>query len=77
MDIMQTFYICLHFYFLHLLIDFGHKDTIYRLKFGWLKFDKSQTIRQTFLLYSIIHTYMHIDTQIDNTSITCTWLLKE
>ena len=32
-------------------IDLGHKDTIYQLKFGWLKFDESQTtcqIRQTF-----------------------------
>ena len=33
-------------------IDFGHKDTIYQLKFGWLKFGESRTtrqIRQTFL----------------------------
>ena len=33
-------------------IDFGHKDTIYQLKFGWYKFGKSRTarqIRQTFL----------------------------
>ena len=32
-------------------IDFGHKDTIYQLKFGWLKFGESRTtrqIRQTF-----------------------------
>ena len=27
-------------------IDFGHKDTIYKLKFGWLKFGKPQTTRQ-------------------------------
>ena len=27
-------------------IDFRHKDTIYRLKFGWLKFGKAQTICQ-------------------------------
>ena len=35
-------------------IDFGHKNTIYQLKFGWLKFGESQTtrqIRQTFPLY--------------------------
>ena len=35
-------------------IDFGHKDTIYKLKFGWLKFGKSWTTRQiyqTFPLY--------------------------
>ena len=34
-------------------IDFGHKDTIYTLKFGWLKFGKSRKtcqIRQTFPL---------------------------
>ena len=30
-------------------IDFDHKDTIYQLKFGWLKFGKSQTTCQTFL----------------------------
>ena len=32
-------------------IDFGHKDTIYQLKFGWLKFGesrKTRQIRQTF-----------------------------
>ena len=32
-------------------MDFGHKDTIYQLKFGWLKFGESRTtrqIRQTF-----------------------------
>ena len=42
-------------------IDFGHKDTIYQLKFGWLKFGESRTTRkfaklsrcQTFLLYGI------------------------
>ena len=28
------------------LIDFGHKDTICKLKFGYLKFGKSQTTRQ-------------------------------
>ena len=36
------------------LIDFSHKDTIYKLKFGWLKFGEAQMIhqiRQTFLLY--------------------------
>ena len=27
-------------------IDFGHKDTIYKLKFGWLKFSKSQATHQ-------------------------------
>ena len=27
-------------------IDFGHKDTIYTLKFGWLKFSKSRATRQ-------------------------------
>ena len=27
-------------------IDFGYKDTIYGLKFGWLKFGKAQAIRQ-------------------------------
>ena len=27
-------------------IDFGHKDTIYQLKFGWLKFGKSRTTHQ-------------------------------
>ena len=37
-------------------IDFGHKDTIYQLKFGLLKFGESRTTcqlsyRQTFLLY--------------------------
>ena len=26
--------------------DFGHKDTIYQLKFGWLKFGKSRMTRQ-------------------------------
>ena len=36
-------------------IDFGHKDIIYQLKFGWLKFGESQTTcqlshRQTFPL---------------------------
>ena len=33
-------------------IDFGHKDTIYQLKFGQFKFGESRTtyqIRQTFL----------------------------
>ena len=39
-------------------IDFGHKDTIYKLKLGWLKFGESQKthqIRQTFpLLYVCI-----------------------
>ena len=38
------------------LIDFSHKDAIYKLNFGWLKFGKSRTtrqIRQTFLLYSV------------------------
>ena len=37
-------------------IDFGHKDTIYKLKFGWLKFGKSWLTRQfsqTFLLSNI------------------------
>ena len=37
-------------------IDFGHKDTIYKLKFGWLKFGKSRATRQfcqTFLLSNI------------------------
>ena len=29
-------------------IDFGHKDTIYQLKFGWLKFGESWKTRQTF-----------------------------
>ena len=29
-------------------IDFGHTDAIYKLKFGWLKFGKAQTIRQNF-----------------------------
>ena len=45
-------------------IDFGHKDTIYQLKFGWLKFGESgmtHQICQTFLLPNIpairyIHT---------------------
>ena len=32
-------------------MDFGHKDTIYKLKSGWLKFGKAQTIHQTFPLY--------------------------
>ena len=27
-------------------IDFGHKDTTYKLKFGWLKFDKSRATHQ-------------------------------
>ena len=27
-------------------IDFGYKDTIYKLKFGWLKFGESQATRQ-------------------------------
>ena len=27
-------------------IDFGHKDTIYKLKLGWLKFGKSQATHQ-------------------------------
>ena len=38
------------------LIDFSHKDAIYKLNFGWLKFGKSRTtrqIRQTFLLYNV------------------------
>jgi len=34
-------------------IDFGHKDTIYQLKFGWLKFGESCTTRQTFPLPNI------------------------
>ena len=37
-------------------IDFGHKDNIYQLKFGWLKFGESRTtrqIRQTFPLPNI------------------------
>ena len=37
-------------------IDFGHKDNIYKLKFGWLKFEKSWLTRQfcqTFLLSNI------------------------
>ena len=34
-------------------IDFGHKDTIYKLKFGWLKFDKSQMIRQICLTFPL------------------------
>ena len=37
-------------------IYFGHKDSILKLKFGCLKFDKSRTTRQipqTFPLYSI------------------------
>ena len=36
-------------------IDFGYQDTIYQLKFGWLKFGESRTtcqIHQTFLPYS-------------------------
>ena len=28
------------------LMDFGHKDTIYQLKFGWLKFGKARMIQQ-------------------------------
>ena len=39
-------------------IDFGHKDTIYQLKFGWLKFGESQAthqIRQTFPPYEGLH----------------------
>ena len=32
-------------------IDFGHKDTIDKLKFGCLKFGKSLATRQTFPLY--------------------------
>ena len=37
-------------------IDFGHIDTIYKLKFGWLKFGKLRAICQfcqTFLLSNI------------------------
>ena len=42
-------------------IDFGHKDTIYQLKFSWLKFGESQTTckfaklshHQTFPLYGM------------------------
>ena len=37
-------------------IDFGHKDTIYKLKFGWLKFGESWVTPQfcqTFLLPNI------------------------
>ena len=34
-------------------IDFDHKDTIYKLKFGWLKFSEARTICQTFLLPNI------------------------
>ena len=37
-------------------IDFGHKDTIYKLKFGWLKLGKLRVTRQfcqTFLLSNI------------------------
>ena len=44
-------------------IDFGHKDTIYQLKFGWLKFGESRTTRQirrhqTFPLYGILCTHV-------------------
>ena len=38
------------------LIDFIHKDAIYMLNFGWLKFGEPRTtrqIRQTFLLPNI------------------------
>ena len=43
-------------------IDFGHKDTIYQLKFGWLKFGESRRLakfaklsrRQTFPLYGML-----------------------
>ena len=38
------------------LIDFSHRDAIYKLNFGWLKFGESQTthqIRQTFPLLNI------------------------
>ena len=34
-------------------IDFNHKDTIYKLKFAWLKFGKSWTTFQAFLLPNI------------------------
>ena len=34
-------------------INFGHKDTIYKQKFGWLKFGKAQMIGQTFPLLNI------------------------
>ena len=34
-------------------IDFSHKDTIYKLKFGWLKFSEAWRIRQTFPLPNI------------------------
>ena len=30
------------------LIDFIHKDAVYKLNFGWLKVWRPQTIRQTF-----------------------------
>ena len=29
-------------------IDFDHKNTIYKLKFGWLKFGKAWTVRHIF-----------------------------
>ena len=35
-------------------IDFGHKGTIYKLKFGWLNFGKSRTTCKTFLLPNIL-----------------------
>ena len=38
-------------------MDFGHKDIIYKLKFGWLKFGEARMIlqiRQTFLLYGTL-----------------------
>ena len=46
-------------------IDFGHKDTIYQLKFGWLKFGELQItpqICQTFPLPAIryMDIYDHI-----------------
>ena len=49
-------------------IHFGHKDTIYKLKFGWLKFGKSRTTRQicqTFLLPNIpVIWYIILDKQL-------------
>ena len=38
------------------LIDFIHRDAIYKLNFGWLKFGEPRTarqIRQTFPLYGM------------------------
>jgi len=41
------------------LIDFSHKDAIYKLNFGWLKFGKPRMTRQiyqTFPLYGICYS---------------------